>query len=310
LKKAMIKYWRLILLFILLLAAIYIYLVFDAASGYVIQHLRVPRLLLTMLVGMTLGSVGFAFQLLLNNPLAEPYILGVSSGAALASILAGAAGLFLLMPLFGFLGALLAMLAVYWLASGSGMFNTTRLLLAGIIVSMFLSSIISLVMYLNQNDIGNIINILMGNLGHIFSNTEWQIFIGIAVLCLILLGWLVLQGRRLLVLSTGELVAGSLGLNVRKLRVQVFVVSSLLTGLTVAFSGIIGFVGLIVPHLVRLIWKGNKPGSILYAGVFGSVFLLVCDFIAMHLVVIELPVGIVTSFIGCPLFIYLLWRKK
>ncbi|MCF7912264.1 MAG: iron ABC transporter permease [Candidatus Cloacimonetes bacterium] len=306
----MSKHWRVILLFALMTAVIYIYIVFGAASGYVIQHLRLPRLVLTMLVGMTLGSVGFAFQLLLNNPLAEPYILGVSSGAALASILAGAAGLFLLMPLFGFLGALAAMLAVYWLAQRDGMFNTTRLLLAGIIVGMFLSSIISLVMYLNQNDIGNIINILMGNLGHIFSNSDWQIFIGIAIICLVLLGWLALQGRRLLVLSTGDLLAGSLGLNVRRLRVQIFIVCSLLTGLTVAFSGIIGFVGLIVPHLVRLIWKGNKPESIFYAGVFGSVFLLICDFIAMHLAVIELPVGIVTSFIGCPLFIYLLWRKK
>jgi len=306
----MIKHWRLILLIFLLIAAIYLYLVYGAASGYIIQHLRLPRLILTLLVGMTLGSVGFAFQLLLNNPLAEPYILGVSSGAALASILAGAAGLFILMPLFGFMGAAGAMLTVYWLARSRGMFNTTRLLLAGIIVGMFLSSIISLVMYLNQNDIGNIINILMGNLGHIFSNTEWRIFTWIAGICLILLGWLFLQGRKLLVLSTGDMMAGSLGLNVQKLRIQVFIVSSLLTGLTVAFSGIIGFVGLIVPHLVRMIWKGNKPASIFYSGLFGAMFLLICDFIAMHIVVIELPVGIITSFIGCPLFIYLLWRKQ
>jgi len=304
------KHWRIILLIFLLTVAIYIYLVYGASSGYIIQHLRLPRLILTLLVGMTLGSVGFAFQLLLNNPLAEPYILGVSSGAALASILAGAAGLFILMPLFGFMGAAGAMLTVYWLARSKGMFNTTRLLLAGIIVGMFLSSIISLVMYLNQNDIGNIINILMGNLGHIFSNTEWRIFTWIAGICLILLGWLFLQGRKLLVLSTGDMMAGSLGLNVQRLRIQVFIVSSLLTGLTVAFSGIIGFVGLIVPHLVRMIWKGNKPASIFYSGLFGAMFLLLCDFIAMHIVMIELPVGIITSFIGCPLFIYLLWRKQ
>ena len=306
----MVKHWRIILLIILLMTAIYLYLVYGAASGYIIQHLRLPRLILTLLVGMTLGSVGFAFQLLLNNPLAEPYILGVSSGAALASILAGAAGLFIFMPLFGFLGAAGAMLTVYWLARSRGIFNTTRLLLAGIIVGMFLSSIISLVMYLNQNDIGNIINILMGNLGHIFSNTEWRIFTWIAGICLILLGWLFLQGRKLLVLSTGDMMAGSLGLNVQRLRIQVFIVSSLLTGLTVAFSGIIGFVGLIVPHLVRMIWKGNKPASIFYSGIFGAMFLLICDFIAMHIVMIELPVGIITSFIGCPLFIYLLWRKQ
>ncbi len=306
----MTKYWRSGLLLLVLALVVYVYLVFGAASGYVVEHLRFPRLLLTILTGMVLGSAGFAFQLLLNNPLAEPYILGVSSGAALASILAGAAGLFFLIPLFGFLGALAAMFTVYWLARSGGIFNTTRLLLAGIIVGMFLSSIISLVMYLNQNDIGNIINVLMGNLGHIFSNTEWRIFVGISVILVLLLSWLFLQGRRLLVLSTGDMVASSLGINVRRYRVQIFVVCSLLTGLTVAFSGIIGFVGLIVPHLVRMIWKGNKSGSIFYAGIFGAVFLLICDFIAMHLAVIELPVGIITSFIGCPVFIYLLWRKK
>ncbi len=306
----MTKYWRSGLLLIVLALVIYIYLVYGAANGYVVEHLRFPRLLLTILTGMVLGSAGFAFQLLLNNPLAEPYILGVSSGAALASILAGAAGLFFLIPLFGFLGALAAMLTVYWLARSGGIFNTTRLLLAGIIVGMFLSSIISLVMYLNQKDIGNIINVLMGNLGHIFSNTEWRIFVGISVILILLLSWLFLQGRRLLVLSTGDMVASSLGIDVRRYRVQIFVVCSLLTGLTVSFSGIIGFVGLIVPHLVRMIWKGNKPGSIFYAGLFGAGFLLICDFIAMHLAVIELPVGIITSFIGCPVFIYLLWRKK
>jgi len=301
---------QIILLVILLTGIIFVYLNFNAANGHVIKHIRFPRLLLTILTGLVLGSAGFAFQLLLNNPLAEPYILGVSSGAALASIVAGTVGLYLFIPLFGFAGALAAMLLVYWLASSSQIFNTTRLLLAGIIVSMFLSSIISLIMYLNQNDIGNIINVLMGNLGHIFSQSEWLIFKMISLITIILLIWLFLQGKRLLVLSTGDLVANSLGLNVRHYRIQIFLVCSLLTGLMVAFSGIIGFVGLIVPHLVRLIWQGNKPISILYSGIFGGVFLLICDFIAMHLLAIELPVGIITSFIGCPVFIYLLWKKK
>jgi iron complex transport system permease protein len=306
----MIRYRRLLLSFILLAILISIYLAFGVESGYVIRHLRMPRLILTLLTGMVLGSCGFAYQLLLDNPLAEPYILGVSSGAALASILAGALGMYLLIPLFGFLGALAAMLLVYWLASRNGILNSSRLLLSGIIVGMFLSSIISLMMYLNQNDISNIINVLMGNLGHIFSENEWRIFLVICGLAAVLLLWLFLQGRRLLLLSTGELVAGSLGLNVRRYRIEIFVVCSLLTGMTVAFSGIIGFVGLIVPHLVRLTWKGNKAASIFYAGMFGAIFLLISDFIAMHLLIIELPVGIITSFIGCPLFIYLLGRRK
>jgi len=288
----------------------YIYLHFGAANGFVIEHIRIPRLLLTALTGLILGSVGFCFQLLLDNPLAEPYILGVSSGAALSSILAASAGMYLLMPLFGFLGALATMLLVYWLARQGGGFNTTKLLLAGIIIGMFISAIISLVMYLNQEDIGNIINVLMGNLGHIFSRSEWNIFLGVAVLAMILLGYLFLQGRRLLILSTGDMLAGSLGINVKAYRIKIFVICSLLTGLSVAFAGIIGFVGLIIPHLVRLIWHGNKPGSIFYAGISGAFFLIICDFIAMHIAIIELPVGIITAFVGCPLFIYLLWQKK
>lgn len=303
---------RFLKLFLLILmpVMVYFYLVWGNPGAYVIEHIRVPRLILTLLTGMVLGSCGFAFQMLLDNPLAEPYILGVSSGAALASIGAGAAGLYLLMPLFGFAGALAAMLLVYLLARQRGMLDSTRLLLSGIIVGMFLSAIISLIMYLNQNDIGNIINVLMGNLGHIFSHSEWKIFLVISLIVCLLLVWLFWQGRRLLILSTGDQIAASLGLNVKKFRMSLFIICSLLTGLMVSFSGIIGFVGLIVPHLVRMIWGGNRAGSILYSGVLGAGFLLVCDLIAQQIMAIELPVGIITSFIGCPIFIYLLWRKR
>lgn len=295
---------------IIIAATAYIYMTYDLSSDYVLQQIRFPRFMLTLLTGMVLGSIGYCFQLLLNNPLAEPYILGVSSGAALFSILAGSLGFYLLMPVAGFAGALITMLIVYWLARQGGGFNLTRLLLAGIIIGMFISAIISLVMYLNQDDIGNIINVLMGNLGHIFSQQEWNIFLIVFTIVIILLIYLFLQGRKLLIISTGDLTAVSLGIDVNSFRKRIFVICSLLTGVTVAFSGIIGFVGLIIPHLVRLIWKGNKPESMFYAGIFGAVFLLWCDFIAMHIAIIELPVGIVTAFIGCPLFIYLLWQKK
>lgn len=295
---------------IIIAATVYIYMTYDLSSDYVLQQIRFPRFMLTLLTGMVLGSIGYCFQLLLNNPLAEPYILGVSSGAALFSILAGSLGFYLLMPVAGFAGALITMLIVYWLARQGGGFNLTRLLLAGIIIGMFISAIISLVMYLNQDDIGNIINVLMGNLGHIFSQQEWNIFLIVFTIVIILLIYLFLQGRKLLIISTGDLTAVSLGIDVNSFRKRIFVICSLLTGVTVAFSGIIGFVGLIIPHLVRLIWKGNKPESMFYAGIFGAVFLLWCDFLAMHITIIELPVGIVTAFIGCPLFIYLLWQKK
>ena len=143
----------------------------------IIYSVRLPRLMLAFLTGFVLAGVGHSFQVMLNNPLAEPYILGISSGAAFGSILAVILGMHVLMPVFGFIGAFLTMFLVWFLAHIGGFFNKTKLLLSGIIVGMFFSALISLLMYLNQQEIGNIINILMGNLGRIFSRDEWIFFL-------------------------------------------------------------------------------------------------------------------------------------
>ena len=289
------------------LGLIYLYLSYGISNHNILLSIRLPRLLLAFLSGFVLAGVGFSFQVMLNNPLAEPYILGISSGAAFGSILAAVSGLYLLMPVFGFAGALLTMILVWNLAHIGGMFDKTKLLLSGIIIGMFFSALISLIIYFNQQDIGNILSILMGNLGHIFSNLEWKIFLAIFVISIILMFYLFFLAKQLQILSTGDLVAVSLGIDVKKLRRRIFVVSSLLTGITVAYAGIIGFIGLVVPHLIRMMFSSRK--NIIYSAFGGAFLLIVCDFIAMHVAVIELPVGIITSFIGCPFFIYVMSKR-
>lgn len=292
---------------ILLIALIYLYLTYGISSTNILFAIRIPRLLLALLSGFVLAGVGYSFQVMLNNPLAEPYILGISSGAAFGSILAAVSGFYILMPVFGFLGALLTMILVWSLAHLGGVFDTTKLLLSGIIIGMFFSAFISLIIYFNQQDIGNILSVLMGNLGHIFSNLEWKIFLGVFGLSIILMLYLFSLSKQLEILSTGDLVAVSMGIDVRKLRRRIFVISSLLTGITVAYAGIIGFIGLVVPHLVRMIF--GTRNDIFYSALGGAFLLILCDFIAMHIAIIELPVGIITAFIGCPFFIYVMAKK-
>ncbi|MEA1898488.1 MAG: iron ABC transporter permease, partial [Bacteroidota bacterium] len=241
-----------ILLFGLSLILIYLYLNFQVGSRHIILQVRLPRLMLAFLIGFVLSGVGYSFQIMLNNPLAEPYILGISSGAAFGSILASVMGLYLFMPVFGFAGALITLIIVWSLSHLGGFFNNTKLLLSGIIVGMFFSALISLLMYFNQQDIGNIINVLMGNLGHIFSRKEWYYFLVVFGISILLMLYLFLLSRKLMILTTGDVIAGSLGIDVKKLRKKIFIISSLLTGITVAYAGIIGFIGLIVPHIVRM----------------------------------------------------------
>lgn len=299
------------IVFFLLLAAliIYVYLVFRTGSGFIIAQVRFPRLLLTFLCGFVLGGVGSVYQIMLNNPLAEPYILGVSSGAALGGVIAIIFGLYLFIPLFAFSGALLLILIVWYLSQLGGYFSSTKLLLSGIIAGMFCASFISLLLYLNQQELGSIIGILMGNLGHIFSVAEWRIFRIVAITAFLMMFYLYTLSDRLNILTSGDLLASSLGVEVKQVRRRVFVISSLLVGITVAYAGIIGFVGLLVPHIIRMLFGNNQRLVFPLSAVGGAFFLLVCDFLAMHLIAIEIPVGVITAFIGCPFFIYCFAKK-
>ncbi|MDD4099531.1 MAG: iron ABC transporter permease [Candidatus Cloacimonetes bacterium] len=287
----------------------FLYLGWGNPGAYIVAQVRLPRLILTVLTGMSLAAIGSVYQLMLGNPLAEPYVLGISSGSAFGSILFAVLGMIILMPLGGFIGAILTMLLVWRLAQTRSGFDPRRLIIAGVIVSMFFSSGISLMMYLNRQDTVLILGTLMGNLGRIFNRSEYTVFLALAGLIVLLLGWLYMKSRALDILSSSDLYAASVGIEVERLRSQIFFVSSLVVGIVVSYAGIIGFVGLITPHIMRLLGFTNQkqifPASLL----FGATFLLGADFLAKSLSGIELPVGVITAAVGCPFFIYLLLRK-
>jgi len=287
-----------------------LYSLYGFSDQFIFLNVRLPRLLLTIMVGMILSGVGSNFQILLNNPLAEPYILGVSSGAALAGIVAGLLGMSFLAPLFGFTGAIVSILIVWSLSRIGGHIDKVKLLFSGFIYGMFTSSIISFLMYINQKDVGTILPVLMGNLAHIFTHAEWIAFLISFCLAIIALIYLSFQSGALNIMASSEDAAQTMGVDVKKLRRNIFIIGSLLTGLAVAYAGIIGFIGLIIPHFVRMIVGADQKKVYPYSLFYGASFLLICDFLASHITVIELPVGIITSFIGCPVFLYLLLLKK
>jgi iron complex transport system permease protein len=276
-------------------------------------ELRGIRLLLGVLAGGVLALVGASQQGLLRNPLVDPFTLGVASGAALgASIvmaLGGASSLGL--PLGGLAGALLITLLVYLLARVRGRISATSLVLAGVIVSFLFSSLVMLVMILGHRTLGEAVYMMMGSLGAVFTRRSIWLLLGSGIVALAGCAWLIAQARALDVLATGEETAATLGVDTQRTTRTVFLVSSVLVGLVVSFTGAVSFVGLVVPHLVRL---GLGPGhrSLLPASFLGGAgLLLVSDVVARSIVPGGLPLSVVTALIGVPFFIYLLrWRLQ
>jgi iron complex transport system permease protein len=300
-----------VILFALATGAANINLFSLTESGrQILFKIRIPRIILGLITGLVLATTGGVLQGMLNNPLAEPYLLGISSGAALGSIVALVLRQVFLMPLFGFLGALVTIVLVWNLAQKNRFLERTRLILAGVIVSLFFSAIISLIMSIFQQELGQIFAILMGNLGYIFSSQNlyllW-ILVGISLIGVIVLNIFAL---RINILSLGDYTADSMGIDVQRTRKILFVLSSLLVGIVVAFTGIIGFVGLIIPHICRMIIGPDNRHLLTLSGILGAAFLVFCDTIARSILVIELPVGVITAIFGAPFFVYLLRKNR
>lgn len=299
-----------LLLGLLFIVVSFLYLSYKVPSSEILLAIRLPRFILTLLTGIVLAAVGNIYQMLLNNPLAEPYILGTSSGSALFSITAYIMGFTYLMPLFGFLGAVLAMSLVWFIARTSSGVNTVKLILSGIIVSMICSAVISLYIYLFPNQITIIMGTLMGSLNHVFTNLEWYIFLGLVAISLLLLTYLYFLSNSLNIIATGDLTAHSLGVDTAKIRKQIFVITSILIAIVTSYAGIIGFVGLIIPHIVRMLFGDNLRNNYFITMLVGGIFLILCDFVAYHVSPFgELPVGVITTIIGSVFFISLL-RKN
>lgn len=293
----------------------------DAAVGiedsvrYILVNVRLSRVCLALLVGTGLALSGSVYQGVLLNPLADPFTLGVSTGAALgasAAILMGWGGVQLLgvsaLPAAAFLGALGALYLVYLLGRWDGRIQATTLVLAGIIVSTFLSAWISLLKSLNEDSVSTIVFWVMGSL----SGKGWTHIL--LVLPYVAAGGAVIffYARELDLLSLGDVQAQQLGVDVQKMRFRLLLAASLVTAAAVCVSGVIGFVGLVVPHLVRLAVGPCHRRLLPWTMLTGGLLVLLSDSIARSLLPSgeELPVGVVTAILGGPFFCYLLLHRK
>ena len=284
----------------------------DPTARAILLQLRLPRAALAALIGAALGLTGCTFQALLRNPLAEPYVLGISGGAAVGAVAVFVTGLGAVfpwvLPAGAFLGAVAAMVLVLEVArrASPARMDTRVLILSGVIIGAFFSAIILLMLTLaDVESFRSAIFWMMGNL----TGAEWG---STGVLALLLVpGTLILLSlaRAFNLLSRGEEVAHYLGASVRRVKLTAYLAASLMVGAAVAAGGVIGFVGLIVPHAVRLAW-GNDHRLLLPASFLaGSAFLLLADTVARLVVApAELPTGVVTAVVGVPLFVVLLMR--
>ncbi|MGE5927424.1 MAG: FecCD family ABC transporter permease [Gemmatimonadota bacterium] len=282
----------------------------DAPTSAIVRELRVPRVLLAFLVGGGLGLTGAALQALVRNPLADPYLLGLSGGAGLGAVLAIAAetGSPWAVPLSAFAGAVGAVALVYRLSVVGGRRLDPRvLLLAGVVVGAFAAAVMSAIIVLS--DAPQLRNAFLWLLGG-FSAASWEALQLFAAYAIVPLGALLLSARALDLLALGEETAVHLGADVEQVRRRVYLAASLLTAASVATCGIIGFVGLVVPHAVRRVW--SPLHRVLLPGAFmaGGTFLVLADALARSVLrPIELPVGVVTALVGVPLFALLLRRS-
>ncbi len=281
----------------------------NESQQAILFDIRLPRILVGACVGASLAVAGASLQSLLRNPLAEPYLLGVSNGAALGTMLAFVffAQIEFARPVMAFSGASLATFAVYQMAKSRAGMNTERLVLSGVIVTTFLSSII--VLLTSLLDAAKLRSFTFWLLGDLSQATKNGFYLTLIVT---VLGTIILssQAKALNLMMIGERDAFDFGVEVKKTRLIVFGTASALVGISVAASGSVGYVGLIVPHLVRLAIGGDNRLVVPFSAIVGAIFVVLADTIArVAIAPRELPVGAITALVGAPLFIYLLRRN-
>ncbi len=277
---------------------------------YIIFNIRIPRTLFATLAGAGLSVCGLAFQSIFRNPLSDPYILGVSSGASLGATLAivlGLENIFLGISGMSFIFAFLSIFIIIKIASYGNRIHTTTLLLAGISINFLASAFISLLMTLNQEQIEKIVFWTMGSL----SNISYHSLIGVSIAVVIGILCITYNARALNALLIDTQTAKSLGVNVERTKRIILLICTLMVALIVSESGVIGFIGLVVPHIVRLIIGSDNRRMIPFSILGGIIFMLSSDIISRTLIPpAEIPVGSITALIGSPFFIYLLFNAK
>jgi iron complex transport system permease protein len=283
----------------------------DATARAVLVRIRLSRVVVAALIGATLAVAGVTFQTLLRNPLADPFILGVSGGAACGAAVVTAFGLARvpgLVPVVAFAGACGATAAVFLVARRRGRTDTTRLLLSGLILNALFSAIILIAFALAPaSDMASALRWMMGSL----SGASWSDAILLGTMFVIATATLVFISNDLRMLAFGEDDARAHGVNVERVKLIGFGAASIVTGAAVAASGIIGFVGLLVPHLVRLIWRRDYRYLLPLCALAGPALLVASDTVArVAIAPVELPVGAITALLGVPFFLSLLRSSR
>ncbi|WP_297595923.1 iron ABC transporter permease [uncultured Cetobacterium sp.] len=274
----------------------------------IVYDIRLPRILMALLIGMMLSSSGVVVQAVFQNPLADPYIIGIAASATFGAVIAYVFQLpDILYGVLAFVSCLLSTFIIFKLSNRKGKVDITTLLIVGIAVSAFIGAFTSFAMYLIGEESFKITMWLMGYLG----GATWK-KVGILIVPLVFsMIFFFVQRTQLDALLSGDEEAHSLGVDVQGLKVKVLTVSALVVAFSVAFSGMIGFVGLIIPHSIRMIVGPSNSKLLPNAALAGALFLLICDTVGrLILGPVEVPIGVVTAFFGAPFFLYLAFKSK
>ena len=280
----------------------------DEYMTTIIFDLRFPRILMAFLIGMLLASSGNIVQIIFQNPLADPYIIGIASSATFGAVLAYLLGL----PeysygIVAFITCMISTLLIFKIAKKGNRIEVNTLLIVGITLSAFLAGFTSFSIYLIGEDSFRITMWLMGYLG----NASWNQIIFLIVPLIFSSIYFYSKRNELDILMLGDEQAHSMGINVAKLKFNMLIVSAFVVAYSVAFSGMIGFVGLIVPHIMRSIVGPLNSKLIPFTLIYGGIFLLVCDTFGRNILApVEVPIGVVTSILGAPFFLYLALKSR
>ncbi len=281
----------------------------DDSTSIIFWQLRLPRIITACLVGASLAIAGVAFQSLFRNPLAEPYVIGASSGAALGVALIAVSGWQIGLLGLGasavaaMIGAISVVLFVLALGSMAQFTSTVSMLLAGVVISSLVGAAVSMLMFLNNDKAMVILSWLMGSM----ASSQWNTVLAAGTLAVLGIAFIASMARSLDTYSLGDVTAQSLGLHLPRFRISLVIAASLATSAAVASAGVVGFVGLIAPHISRRLVGSSHHALIPVSGMLGAGLMLVADSIARIVIApAELPVGIITSLVGCPFFLTLL----
>jgi iron complex transport system permease protein len=285
----------------------------DPIKEKVISNIRFPRIILSILVGAALAVSGASLQGIFKNPMADPGIIGVSSGAAVGAVLILSLGLasysILMLPIFSFFGGMLAAFLVFLISRLASSSSSSSFILSGLAISAFLNSLISLILVSSKKfgELTSILNWLAGG----FQDSRWEhVYITLPVI-LIALPFLIIYSNKINILSLSDDSAKSLGLNINKDKFIILLLATLITSVSVAVSGILAFVGIMIPHITRLIVGPDNRIVIPISALIGALFLLTGDLFARTILLpSEIRLGIITSFIGAPYFIFLLIKQR